>query len=127
MKQAKNDETATAHTRGCESSRMNDVNGPTKLKQMTLKASLVCRISDPFSNITPKKIAMTDLLKSYLHRAETLVIYESPNRVDKTLKVLYEVFGNRMISIARELTKTFETIIRTDLETAVSQEQNPKG
>jgi 16S rRNA (cytidine1402-2'-O)-methyltransferase len=66
-------------------------------------------------------------LISYQHRIETLVIYESPNRIQKTLEVLYECLGNRRISIARELTKAFETIIRTTLEEACQMEHNPKG
>ncbi|HPG43448.1 MAG TPA: 16S rRNA (cytidine(1402)-2'-O)-methyltransferase [Acholeplasmataceae bacterium] len=66
-------------------------------------------------------------LSPYINRRETLIIYESPQRIDKTLKVLYETLGNRNISITRELTKAFETIIRTDLEEAVTMEMNPKG
>jgi 16S rRNA (cytidine1402-2'-O)-methyltransferase len=74
-----------------------------------------------------KKSAMIDHLSTYIYRPETLVIYESPQRIDKTLQVLLDVLGNRMISIARELTKTFETIMRTDLQSAILEEQNPKG
>ncbi|MDY0295046.1 MAG: 16S rRNA (cytidine(1402)-2'-O)-methyltransferase [Acholeplasmataceae bacterium] len=66
-------------------------------------------------------------LKDYNNRKETLVIYESPMRIGKTLKTLYEVLGQRNISIARELTKAFETIIRTTLEDAITMEMNPKG
>ena len=36
-------------------------------------------------------------------------------RISNTLKVMHEVFGNRKISIARELTKTYEEIITSDL------------
>lgn len=81
-----------------------------------------------FIGFLPRKKSMIiDMLSDYKYRLETLVIYESPQRIDKSLKVLYEVLGNRRISIARELTKTFETIIRTDLEKACLEEQNPKG
>ncbi len=67
------------------------------------------------------------LLKTYVDRAETLVIYESPLRIEKTIKQLYDAFGNRSVSLCRELTKTFETVIRTDLETAVTLEHHKKG
>ena len=81
-----------------------------------------------FIGFLPRKKSMIiEVLSDYKYRLETLVIYESPQRIDKSLKVLYEVLGNRRISIARELTKTFETIIRTDLEKACLEEQNPKG
>ena len=81
-----------------------------------------------FIGFLPRKISeQKEMLKSYVERAETLVIYESPMRIEKTLQTLYEVFCNRKISIARELTKAFETIIRTSLSDAISMEMNPKG
>ena len=81
-----------------------------------------------FIGFLPRKISeQKEMLKSYVERAETLVIYESPMRIEKTLQTLYEVLGNRKISIARELTKAFETIIRTSLSDAISMEMNPKG
>ncbi len=55
------------------------------------------------------------LLTSYSERKETLVIYESPLRVESTLKDLYHFLGNRHVVLARELTKRFETIVRTTL------------
>ncbi len=81
-----------------------------------------------FLGFLPRKVSMmTELLSTFIYRNETLIIYESPQRIDKTLKVIYQTLGNRKISIARELTKTFETITRTDLETAILEEQNKKG
>jgi 16S rRNA (cytidine1402-2'-O)-methyltransferase len=74
-----------------------------------------------------KKNDMKTTLDHYKNRIETLVIYESPNRISTTLHTLYETLGNRNISIARELTKTFETITRTTLEEAITLEHNPKG
>jgi 16S rRNA (cytidine1402-2'-O)-methyltransferase len=66
-------------------------------------------------------------LSDYVNRQESLVIYESPARIDKTLKTMYDILGNRKVSIARELTKTFETIIRSDLQEVITMEMNPKG
>jgi len=56
------------------------------------------------------------LLTSYSDRKETLVIYESPLRVETTLKDLHHFLGNRHVVLARELTKRFETIVRTTLD-----------
>jgi len=42
----------------------------------------------------------------------TIVLYESPHRILQTLKAIGEVFGQREIVIARELTKQFEEIVR---------------
>lgn len=81
-----------------------------------------------FIGFLPKKVqALKQTLKGYQHRQETLVIYESPNRIKQTIEYTYEILGNRNISIARELTKTFETIIRTNLEQAIQMEHISKG
>lgn len=50
----------------------------------------------------------------------TIVLYESPKRIRKTLQQLYEKLGNRKISIGRELTKLHEEYIRGDLETLLA-------
>jgi 16S rRNA (cytidine1402-2'-O)-methyltransferase len=87
-------------------------------------------IIQPFTFIgfLPRKSSFAKkLIDSYQKRVETLVIYESPNRISKTIELLYACLGNRRISIARELTKAFETIIRTTLEEAIEIEHNPKG
>jgi 16S rRNA (cytidine1402-2'-O)-methyltransferase len=55
-----------------------------------------------------RKRQLTDLLE---HK-ETLVFYESPHRISKTVTNMYEVFGERDLVIARELTKKFEEILR---------------
>ncbi len=81
-----------------------------------------------FIGFLPKKSSdQKKLLTSYQDRPETLVIYESPLRVTATLKTLFNVFGNRRVVLARELTKTFETIIRTNLNDAQAMEHNTKG
>ncbi len=46
---------------------------------------------------------------------ETLVIFESPRRVGATLRQLASVFGTRRASVARELTKLHEEVVRGDL------------
>lgn len=51
-------------------------------------------------------------LESLKDQSQTLVFYESPHRINKTIKNLYEVYGERNIVVARELTKKFEEIIR---------------
>ena len=81
-----------------------------------------------FLGFLPRKQAeMKKILTSYIHRKETLVIYESPLRVSKTIQTIYQILGERKISLARELTKAFETIIRTTLSQAILMEHNPKG
>lgn len=57
-------------------------------------------------------------------REETTILYESPHRIDKTIKDLYTVLGNRNICIARELTKAHEEFIRCTLEEATHLDQS---
>ena len=52
-------------------------------------------------------------------RTETIIFYEAPHRIKKTLELLYKIFGNRRICIARELTKIHEEFIRCSLDHAV--------
>ena len=54
----------------------------------------------------------TTELKKLVDYKETLIFYESPHRIQKSIKNMYEVFGERDLVIARELTKRYEEIIR---------------
>jgi len=58
-------------------------------------------------------------LIEYLERVkgspETLIFYESPKRVIKTLEAITEVFGDRNASISREITKMYEETLRGPL------------
>lgn len=51
-------------------------------------------------------------LKEFEWEKRTIIFYESPYRLKKTLKDMREILGNRKISIARELTKKYEEISR---------------
>lgn len=59
----------------------------------------------------------------------TIVFYEAPHRLSKTLEALYEALGNRKISIIRELTKQYEEVKISTLEESIKlyQEIQPKG
>lgn len=61
----------------------------------------------------------------------TMIFYESPHRVVKTLEDMLLVFGNRQVTLARELTKRYETYWHTDFEAALESFQSgtvtPKG
>ena len=59
----------------------------------------------------------------------TIVLYEAPHRLVKTLRLLAEKLGDRKASVCRELTKKHETVYRTSLLEAASyyEENEPKG
>ena len=56
----------------------------------------------------------------------TMIFYEAPHRILKTLKLMFDVFGDRNISISREITKKFESIYRGRIS-EVSQMVPEKG
>ncbi len=63
-----------------------------------------------------KKTARRKRLESLSNEARTLVFYEAPHRILDTLEDMCEIFGDgREAVLARELTKTFETIRRASL------------
>lgn len=72
-----------------------------------------------------KKEILEDLKKE----SRTIILYEAPHRLVKTLEELYEALGNRRITLCRELTKKFETIIPTTMEDALAlyQQEDPRG
>jgi 16S rRNA (cytidine1402-2'-O)-methyltransferase len=54
-------------------------------------------------------------LEELKNRKETMIFYESPHRIGETLNDLYQILGNRDVSIAREITKLHEEYIRGKL------------
>lgn len=69
------------------------------------------------------------ILEEMVRETRTIVMYEAPHRLVKTLKELKEYLGNRRITVCRELTKKHETAFSTNLEEAIAYyEVNiPKG
>ncbi len=59
----------------------------------------------------------------------TLIFYEAPHKLTATLSDMLEYFGDRKISICRELTKIHEEVIRTTISGAIEyySDKNPKG
>lgn len=76
-----------------------------------------------------EKKARLTVLKELEHDTRTIILYEAPHHLKKTLKELYQVLGNRRISVCRELTKKFETVFLTTLEHALDfyNKEEPRG
>ena len=70
-----------------------------------------------------------NVLEELKRETRTMIIYEAPHRLLKTLGELRDTLGNRRISVCRELTKKHETIFRTDLEAAIRhyEAEAPRG
>ena len=72
-----------------------------------------------------KKQVLEELKKE----TRTIILYEAPHHLKKTLTELYEVLGERRITLCRELTKRFETVFPTTIEGAIAfyEENDPRG
>ncbi len=57
----------------------------------------------------------------------SIVFYEAPHRLVKTLNNIYKVFGNRNISISKEISKLHEMVFTGTLEEAIRDIKEPKG
>lgn len=71
-----------------------------------------------------------NVLRTLEREQRTIVVYEAPHRLIKTLKLLAErLGGERRVSVCRELTKRHETVFRASLAEAVSyyDVNEPKG
>ncbi len=79
-----------------------------------------------FEGFLPRKKRRKTHLQELANEKRTIVIFESPQRIQKTLKEIYEGFGNRRAAVARELTKMHEEIIRGTLEELLTLCQEKK-
>ncbi|MCO5725789.1 16S rRNA (cytidine(1402)-2'-O)-methyltransferase [Robiginitalea marina] len=83
-----------------------------------------------FEGFLPPKKGRQKRLASLAGEARTLVFYESPHRLLKTLEQFREVFGpEREVSVSRELTKLYEETVRGTLEQVLAhfQASPPRG
>lgn len=83
-----------------------------------------------FEGFLPRdKKEKTEILEILSEETRTIILYEAPHHLARTLKELYEALGERQITICRELTKKFETVMPTTLEAAIAfyETQEPRG
>jgi 16S rRNA (cytidine1402-2'-O)-methyltransferase len=79
-----------------------------------------------FEGFLPQKKGRATKLELLKSETRTIILYESPHRILKTINDLLVRFGNRHIVVARELTKKFEEIVRGPID-AVLAELNKKA
>lgn len=83
-----------------------------------------------FEGFLPQKKGKLKQVTSLAEEERTMIFYESPYRVVKTLTLFAEVFGeDRLVSVSREITKLFEETVRGTLTEVIAhfQEKEPKG
>lgn len=69
------------------------------------------------------------ILEDLKEETRTIILYEAPHRLLKTLEELAAALGNRRMTVCRELTKKHETVFQTDTKEAISyySQNPPKG
>lgn len=70
-----------------------------------------------------------EILEELSAESRTIVLYEAPHHLVHTLEELQEALGNRRVTLCRELTKRFETVLPTTLEGALElyKSEEPRG
>lgn len=70
-----------------------------------------------------------EILEELATETRTMILYEAPHHLIRTLEELYGALGNRKICVCRELTKKFETVLPTTLEEALEfyKSEEPRG
>ena len=79
--------------------------------------------------LPPEKKDRKRILSELSNESRTIILYEAPHHLKGTLNELYEALGDRKITLCRELTKKFESVMPTTLAGAVSyyDENEPRG
>lgn len=69
------------------------------------------------------------ILEELKRETRTIILYEAPHHLKRTLADLYETLGERHITLCRELTKRFETVFPTTIEGAMDfyDKNDPRG
>ena len=103
--------------------------GPTAFVPALLQSGFPCD-KFCFEGFLPQKKGRNKMLQGLVDEPRTMIFYESPYRVVKTLTQFEEFFGaDREVSVSRELTKKFEQTVRGTVAEVLAhfKEYEPKG
>jgi len=74
-----------------------------------------------FEGFLPKKKGRQTLFRQLKDEERTIIIYESPFRIEKTLRDIHEYLGDRYVVIVREISKIYEEILRGTVKELLEQ------
>lgn len=79
--------------------------------------------------LNSQKNTRLERLEELRREKRTIIFYEAPHKLCDTLRAMYQVLGDRRITLARELTKIYEEVVRTTLSQAIElyEQKAPKG
>ena len=79
--------------------------------------------------LSVSKKSRREHLEELTDEKRTMVFYEAPHKLKNTLQDMYKYFGDREISLVREITKVHEEVIKTTLAEAINryEDEKPKG
>ena len=79
--------------------------------------------------LPPDKKERAEVLEECRDESRTMIFYEAPHHLKKTLQELHTALGDRRVTICRELTKKFETVMPTTLQGALDfyEANEPRG
>jgi len=82
-----------------------------------------------FEGFLPKKKGRQTLFKSLKDEKRTIILFESPHRVERTLNDINEYIGDRYVVIVREITKIYEEVLRGKVSELINKikEKGIKG
>ena len=103
--------------------------GPTAFVPALVSSGLPCD-RFVFEGFLPQKKGLKTRLESLVNEERTMIFYESPYRVVKTLEQFAEVYGaDRQVSVCREISKVHEESVRGTLTEVIAhfKETEPRG
>lgn len=101
--------------------------GPTALIPALVSSGLFEGPFTFYGFLNSKEFKRKKELETLKDHKYTLIFYEAPHRIKKTLENIKQIFGNRKASIAREISKKYEEIIRGNIEYLINQTNGIKG
>lgn len=99
---------------------VESIPGPTAFVSALILSGLPSHAFTFIGYLPQKEKARVHALQKLMDEPRTLIFYESPYRIQKTLKDMFDVFGDRQVSVSREITKKFEETLRSKLSDMIS-------
>jgi len=101
--------------------------GPTALIPALITSGLTPAPFLFYGFLNSKESKRVRELETLKKESATMIFYESPHRLEKTLLNMKQIFGNRKIAISREISKKYEEIVRGSISDVLNSGFNIKG